>query len=107
MPCTTINLTDQVKHAQSEALARLKRQLAAGTAQVVIGATGGIAFKNWTGERGMLFDLCAYRKLLASNSPELRRAIARAECTSGRKVNQATIATGVHSHDGGVTWSKE
>jgi len=106
MPCTTINLTDQVKQAQQEALARLKRQLAAGTAQVVIGANGALAFKNWTGDRGMLFDLCAYRKLLASNSPELRRAIARAEVTSGRKLNQAVIASGVHSHDGGQTWGK-
>lgn len=106
MPCTTINMTDRVKATQEQALERLRKALATGTASVVVGPNGGVAFRGWPGERGMLFDLCAYRKLLASNSPELRRALAKAEAMSGQKVNQATIAAGVHSHDGGQTWGK-
>jgi len=106
MPCTSIPMTDRVKATQEAALDRLRKALGAGTASVVIGPAGGIAFKGWPGERGTLFDLCAYRKLLASNSPELRRALAKAEALSGRKVNQATVAAGVHSHDGGATWGK-
>jgi hypothetical protein len=76
-----------------------------GTASVVISATGAIAFK---GARDLaesgLADVCVYRRLLASNSTGLRRAIARAEVFSGRKVNEQAIASGSHSHDGGKSW---
>jgi len=108
MPCDTIDLTEFNKRQQREALDKLRRQLADGSATVIISANGAIAFKGWSDQgKGFLYDVCAYRKLLASNSPELRRAVARAEAVSGRKVNQATIAAGVHSHDGGTTWGKD
>lgn len=75
-----------------------------GTVKAVIGAQGGIAFKGWTDNRGVS-DLCAYRALTASNSPALRKAIARAEAMSGRKIDARAIASGLHSHDGGRTFS--
>ena len=104
MPCTTNpNLTTTQKADQQSALARLGAALAAGTVQVVIGTAGGIAFKGWTDNRGVS-DLCAYRALTAANSAPLRKALARAEAMSGRKVNQQARSAGMHSHDGGKTW---
>ena len=104
MPCTTNpNLTQTQKADQQSALARLGAGLAAGTVQVVIGTAGGIAFKGWTDNRGVS-DLCAYRALTAANSAPLRKALARAEAMSGRKVNAQALAAGMHSHDGGNTW---
>ena len=105
MPCDTrIDLSAQGRQRMQEALARLQAGLAAGTAQVVIGASGALAFRGWT-DNGGYSDLCAYRALSARNSPELRRAIARAEVTSGRTLSPRAVASGTHSHDGGHTWS--
>lgn len=42
----------------------------------------------------------------ASNSWELRQAVARAEAQQGRKVNAHAVASGLHSHDGGKNWEK-
>lgn len=104
MPCdSNPNLTPVQKADQVSALARLERGLALGTVTVKIGASGAIAFAGWKDNAG-LADVCAYRRLTAGNSPALRRAIARAEVTSGRKVNAQAIAAGVHSHDGGRSW---
>jgi hypothetical protein len=107
MPCDTRpeTQTEEGKRVLADATRRLEAALAAGTVQAVIGAQGGIAFRGWReGERGGLTDLCAYRRLRAANSPELRRALARAEVLAGRTVNEQAINAGVHSHDGGHTW---
>ena len=104
MPCMTQpNLTTAQKADQQSALARLGAALASGAVTVVIGQSGGIAFKGWTDNRGVS-DLCAYRALTAANSAPLRRALARAEAMTGRKVNAQALAAGMHSHDGGKTW---
>lgn len=104
MPCdSNPNLTPVQKQDQKTALARLAASLGAGTVQVVIGTAGGIAFKGWT-ERAGVSDLCAYRRLTAANSPELRKALARAEAMSGRKVDARQVAAGTHSHDDGAHW---
>jgi hypothetical protein len=105
MPCVSKARTPTEREAQITALAKLQRALEVGNVSVVIGQSGGIAFRGWQdAERAGLTDLCAYRKLRAANSPELRRAIARAEGIYGRKVDQRAIVAGVHSHDGGATW---
>ena len=98
---TKAQRVDQVKAA----LARLETALAAGSVTVKVGPQGSITFAGaW--ERSDVTDACAYRKLLASGSPALRKAIARAEAVSGRAVNDRAVAAGYHSHDGGGTWSK-
>lgn len=74
-----------------------------GTIKAIIGRAGGIAFKGWT-DNADVSDLCAYRALTARNSPALRKALARAEVTAGRKLDAQAIAAGMHSHDGGKTW---
>jgi hypothetical protein len=87
------------------ALARLKRALTGGAVKVAIAPNGAIAFAGWQ-DRDDVTDACAYRSLTASNSWELRQAVAKAEAMSGRKVNVNAIAAGHHSHDSGATWSK-
>jgi hypothetical protein len=107
MPCDSkpANKTPAGILAMAAALDRLQRSLGAGVS-VVIGAQGGIAFRGWAeADRAGLSDLCAYRKLAARNSPELRRAIARAEAVAGRKLDPQALASGVHSHDGGRSFS--
>ena len=105
MPCTTQkNLTPTQRELMALAIKRLEAALSVGVAQAVIGAQGAIAFKGWKDNQGVT-DLCAYRALVAKNSPALRRAMARAEVLAGRKVDTVAIATGTHSHDGGRTFS--
>jgi len=105
MTCYLVNATVETKARQTTAISRLDSMLQLGTASVVIGVNGAIAFK---GARDLaesgLTDVCVYRRLLASNSPGLRRAIAKAEVYAGRKVNEQAIASGQHSHDGGKSW---
>lgn len=104
MPCMTAPaLTETQRTQQRRAIDRLRAAVGAGTVQVIIGKTGAIAFRNWTDSAG-ISDLCAYRQI--ANSPEVRRAVARAQVTSGNRVNPQAIAAGIHSHDGGKTWSQ-
>lgn len=88
-------------------LARLEQALAGGRVRVGIGPNGAVTFQGWAvTDRDDVSDVCAYRSLAASNSWALRQAVARAEATSGRKVNAGAVAAGHHSHDGGHTWEK-
>lgn len=104
MPCLTqTGLNPIVRAQRMDAIQRLRQMIAAGTVQVVVSSAGAIAFKGWQDSKGVS-DICAYRTLTAQNSPELRRAVMRAEALAGRKLDQRTIAAGVHSHDGGKTW---
>jgi hypothetical protein len=104
MPCLTQpTLTQTQRDAQRAALERLQRAIGAGTVKPVVSRAGAIAFAGWAdADRAGVSDLCAYRAL--RNSPELRRAVARAETLAGRQLDARTIAAGVHSHDGGRTW---
>ena len=104
MPCITqSNITPEVKARQRTALEKLAAALAAGTVTVKVGRAGGIAFAGWNDREGVS-DLCAYRAL--SNRPELRRALLKAEALSGNRMDPRAIASGLHSHDGGATWSR-
>lgn len=107
MPCDSqAQATPELKRAQETAVERLGKALAVGGGvSVVIGATGALAFRGWADkDRAGLSDLCAYRKLAAKNSPELRLAVARAQALYGRKLDLNQVAAGSHSHDGGQTW---
>lgn len=109
MPCDTILKENQTLDQRSRqidaALKRLEASLQAGKIKVGIGPTGSVTFMGWK-DRDDVTDVCAYRTLAAGNSWALRQAVARAEATSGRKVNTAAVAAGHHSHDGGGTWHK-
>ncbi len=110
MPCDTIRLKpEQTLEERMEevrqSIRKLQTALATGQVKVDIGPNGGVRFVGWDKERQGVTDVCAYRTLSAQGSSELRRAVARAEALSGRRVSPQAIAAGVHSHDG-VTWTK-
>lgn len=104
MPCLTqANQTPEVKARQRTALERLSTALQAGAVTVTVGRAGGVAFVGWTDREGVS-DLCAYRAL--ANRPEMRRALLKAEALSGHRMDPRAIASGLHSHDSGATWSR-
>ena len=106
MPCDRV----PVRQVES-ALSKLKRYLADRRATVTIDrATGALAFagdRTWnaTADGRTVADVCAYRALQVSGSMELRLAIMDAERLAGRQVNPQAIAAGVHSHDGGASYT--
>ena len=103
MPCFNQPVTPALRDQRREALKRLQAAIGAGTVSLVVSSAGAIALRGWRdADRAGLSDVCAYREL--RNTPELRRALARAEVIAGRQVDARTIAAGVHSHDGGRTW---
>jgi hypothetical protein len=100
------NQTLQQRMSEVErALKRLEQYISSGTVRIQIGPTGSIVFVGWN-DRDRLSDTCAYRSLSLANSWALRQAVARAEATSGRKVNERAVTAGHHSHDGGGSWHK-
>lgn len=108
MPCDTRLREGQTQQQRAEqtkqALKRLEAALTLNQVRVRIGPNGAVAFDGWR-DRDDVSDVCAIRALQAQNSWALKQAIARAEAQQGRKVNPAAIASGVHSHDSGKTWS--
>jgi hypothetical protein len=88
-----------------KAIRRLETQLGTGQVKVGIAPNGAVVFQGWA-DRDDIVDACAFRTLQAQSSFALRQAIARAEATSGRRVNANAVAMGLHSHDGGRTWDK-
>jgi len=111
MPCDTVAVNRGITTAErarqiQAALASLEAGLASGAVKAVIGAQGGIAF-NGQWARDGVSDVCAYRRLLLKGSGALRMAVQRAELQAGRKLNPQAIGSGLHSHDGGNTWSRD
>lgn len=99
-------LTAEEIARRDNALKVLERKLAMKEVSVTISRRGEVAFAGWSeADRGGLADVCTMRKLMATNSPEFRRALAAAEARSGMKVDlRQQLASGRHSHDGGHTF---
>jgi hypothetical protein len=104
----------QRKKQIDEAVQRLNKALAVGDIKIKVGPQGAVTFidgkvrgsVNGILASNKISDTCAYRKLLAAGSPELRKAIQQAEMLAGRKIDPQAVATGTHSHDGGHSWHK-
>jgi hypothetical protein len=110
MVCETRLRPQQTLAARKEEIrrmvARLSEGLASGRIKAVVGPQGAIAFAGLTEtERDGVTDACAYRQLMITGSPLARAAIARAEALAGQSVDRRVLAQGIHSHDGGATWS--
>src|SRR5215831_14818132 len=72
---------------------------------VIDKATGAIAFQNIPASvRAGITDACVYRRIMATGSALAKQQIAKAEMLAGRTVNRASLAAGIHSHDGGRSW---
>lgn len=111
MACDTRTLPGQTlaqrKDEVRRALTRLESLLASRTVRPIIGPQGAVTFEGWTdGDRGRVSDACAYRLLMSGGGSLAKAAIARAEAMAGRSVDRKTVATGLHSHDGGASWHR-
>lgn len=87
-----------------DVIARLAADIVAGKVKPVVGPQGAIAFAGWT-DRRQVSDGCAYRFLMSTGSAMAKAMIARAEILAGRPVDRKVVAAGVHSHNGGASWS--
>ena len=88
-----------------KAAAKFANALANGSARVVIGPQGAVAFEGMSEQdRDGVSDACAYRRIMVSGSALAKAKIAAAEQRSGRAINRAVVGQGAHSHDGGKTW---
>ena len=88
------------------AVTGLNSLLATGRVTAKVGPQGAITFVGWgDAERDGVSDACAYRRLMATGSALAKAKIAAAEGVAGRTVNRQALAHGVHSHDGGHSWS--
>lgn len=110
MPCDTrLKPKQTISERATEvkkAVERLSAALAIGGVKVKVGPQGAIAFEGWVDkERDGVTDNCAYRRLMVTGSALAKNAIQRAEQLAGRTVNKQIVGQGVHSHDGGRTWS--
>ena len=109
MPCDTIRQPQQTAAERRQeidaSLEELQRAMAKGAIEIEIGQDGAVCFANWGDERKGVTDVCAFQTLTSRGSWELQQAVAAAEMRTGRKVNAQAVASGVHSHDGGQTWS--
>lgn len=88
-----------------KAIALLDAKLKKRQVRPVVGPQGAITFAGWVEDRDGITDACAYRRIMASGSALARAEIARAEQIAGRAVDRKVIGQGVHSHDGGQSWS--
>ena len=80
--------------------------IAARKVMVKVGPQGAITFTGLSAtDRADMTDACIYRSVSRTGSAAAKMAIARAEQLAGRAVDRKMVAHGVHSHDGGTTWS--
>jgi hypothetical protein len=109
MPCYTRLKPRQTIQQRAEEVRKAVAKLAAGlvNGKVVakVGPQGAITFVGLTVEdRDGVTDACIYRQLMVSGNALALAKIAQAERLAGRSVNKQVVGSGVHSHDGGVTW---
>lgn len=87
------------------AVQQIDAMLASRRITAKVGPQGAVTFTGISDkDRARMTDACIYRRIMQSGSAGAKMAIARAEQLAGRTVSRATVATGVHSHDGGSTW---
>lgn len=96
----------QRKTEVDKAIARIDKFLAARKVKVTVGPQGAVTFDGISDDdRARMSDACIYRLITRKGSAAAKMALARAEQMAGRKIDRAVVNAGVHSHDGGRTWS--
>jgi hypothetical protein len=109
MPCDTMRLPNQTMSERvtevRTAAQRIDKLLAARKIGVKVGPQGAVTFTGISdADRSRMTDACIYRRIIQSGSAASKMAIQRAEQLAGRSISKATVANGVHSHDGGASW---
>lgn len=112
MACETMRKPKQTLQERiaeiTKAVALLDAKLKKRLVKPVVGPQGAITFKGWEdpAERNGITDACAYRRIMATGSVLAKQEIIRAEQLAGRSVDRKVVSQGVHSHDGGASWSR-
>ncbi len=97
----------QRKEQLRKAVSTVDTLLANRRAQVKVGAQGAITFIGIPDDdRAGMTDACIYRIITRTGSTAAKLAIQRAEQLAGRTVDRRVVTQGVHSHDGGQSWSR-
>lgn len=110
MTCDTIlarrQTAAQRKEQVRKAAAIIDKLIRERKAGVKVGPQGAVTFTGISdSDRAGMTDGCVYRMLSTGGSAATRLAIQKAETLAGRGVSNAALKAGVHSHDGGQTWS--
>lgn len=110
MPCDTARLPNQTAAQRiSEvrtAVQQIDAMIASRKVGVKVGPQGAVTFTGISAaDRARMTDACVYRMLQRTGSAATKMAIVRAEQLAGRSVNRGALTAGVHSHDGGASWS--
>jgi hypothetical protein len=110
MPCDSATFPNQSltsrKDEVKRAVDRLSTLLANGQVKAKVGPQGAVTFIGWSDtDRSRVTDACAYRRVMATGSSLAKAQIAKAELMAGRPINRQVVASGIHSHDSGASWS--
>jgi hypothetical protein len=111
MVCWTFVKPNQTKEERKreiqKATANIARMIAAQKVQVKVGPQGAITFLGVPPDvRDGMTDSCVFAGLSRFPSQAFKMAVARAEQLAGVKVSPAAVEAGIHSHDGGASWSQ-
>lgn len=110
MSCDTMLQANQTLAQRKEQVRRaaqiIDQLIAARRVGVKVGPQGAVTFTGISDtDRAGMTDACVYRMLSRSGSAATKMALQRAEQLAGRAVSKAALHAGVHSHDGGSSWS--
>lgn len=110
MACETMLAPRQTLAQRKEQIRKaantIDKLIATRKAGVKVGPQGAVTFTGIPdADRSGMTDACVYRMLSRSGSAATKMAILRAEQLAGRSVSRGALTAGVHSHDGGQTWS--
>lgn len=111
MACDTMRLPQQTPAERiievRKAVSIVADLVAKQRVRVKVGPQGAITFDGIPdADRARMTDACIYRGIMRSGSAAAKLAIQRAEQMAGRTVDRKVVTNGVHSHDGGQTWSR-
>lgn len=111
MACDTMLVAGQTLAQRKEQVRKaadvIDKLIAARKAGVRVGPQGAVTFTGIPDtDRAGMTDACIYRMLTRKGSAATKMAIQRAEQLAGRSVDRKVVGHGVHSHDGGQTWSR-
>ena len=97
----------QRKAQVARSISAIEKAIADRRVQIKVGRQGAITFSGISeDDRAGLADACIYNTLVRTGSRAAQLAIQQAERVAGRSVDRSVVAAGVHSHDGGRTWSQ-
>lgn len=111
MACDTMrNYQGQTLGQRKEVIRKritvVDKMIAARKVTVKVGPQGAVTFTGIPeADRDGMTDACIYRMISRTGSAASKMALARAEQLAGRSVDRKAVTAGVHSHDGGRTWS--